>query len=125
MSWPRRRSPKARQKKTGTRTRWLPDLDVFTDIAIPSEYFTDVMKRQAVVNEGITFRFRSETALGQFEETDFLYENGIMDYVPGACRRGDPDRPHVLAGGEEGPGPGGQAGVQGQAQRGHAAFPTG
>ena len=73
--------PKSQQKKTGTRTRWLPDLDVFTDIAIPSEYFTDVMKRQAVVNEGITFRFRSETALGQFEETDFLYENGIMDYV--------------------------------------------
>ena len=73
--------PKGQQKKTGTRTRWLPDLDVFTDIAIPAEYFTDVMKRQAVVNAGITFRFRSETAPGQFEETDFLYENGIMDYV--------------------------------------------
>ena len=73
--------PKSQQKKTGTRTRWLPDLDVFTAILIPSEYFTDVMKRQAVVNEGITFRFRSETAPGQFEETDFLYENGIMDYV--------------------------------------------
>ena len=73
--------PKGQQKKTGTRTRWLPDLDVFTDIAIPAEYFTDVMKRQAVVNAGITFRFRNETAPGQFEETDFLYENGIMDYV--------------------------------------------
>ena len=73
--------PKGQQKKTGTRTRWLPDLDVFTDIAIPAEYFTDVMKRQAVVNAGITFRFRSETASNQFEETDFLYENGIMDYV--------------------------------------------
>ena len=73
--------PKSQAKKTGTRTRWLPDLDVFTDIAIPAEYFTDVMKRQAVVNAGVTFRFRNETEPGQFEETEFLYENGIMNYV--------------------------------------------
>ena len=73
--------PKNHSRKTGTRTRWLPDLDVFTDIAIPAEYFTDVMKRQAVVNEGITFRFRDETAPGKFEVTEFLYENGIVDYV--------------------------------------------
>ena len=73
--------PKSQAKKTGTRTRWLPDLDVFTDIAIPADYFADVMKRQAVVNEGVTFRFRNETEPGRFEETEFLYENGIMDYV--------------------------------------------
>ena len=73
--------PKSKAKKTGTRTRWLPDLDVFTDIAIPAEYFADVMKRQAVVNAGITFKFRSETAAGTFEETEFLYENVIVDYV--------------------------------------------
>ena len=73
--------PKSQAKKTGTRTRWLPDLDVFTDIAIPAEYFTDVMKRQAVVNAGVTFRFRNETEPGRFEEAEFLYENGIMDYV--------------------------------------------
>ena len=73
--------PKNQARKTGTRTRWLPDLDVFTDIAIPAEYFTDVMKRQAVVNAGVTFRFRNETEPGQFEETEFVYENGIMDYV--------------------------------------------
>jgi len=73
--------PAKQKKKTGTRTRWLPDLDVFTDIAIPAEYFKDVMKRQAVVNEGITFRFRDEVEPGTFEETEFLYENGITDYV--------------------------------------------
>ena len=73
--------PKSKAKKTGTRTRWLPDLDVFTDINIPAEYFADVMKRQAVVNAGITFKFRNETAAGTFEETEFLYENGIVDYV--------------------------------------------
>ena len=72
--------PKNQSKKTGTRTRWLPDLDVFTDIAIPEEYFTDVMKRQAVVNAGITFRFRSQEGK-DFRTEDFLYENGIVDYV--------------------------------------------
>ena len=72
---------KNQSKKTGTRTRWLPDLDVFTDINIPAEYFADVMKRQAVVNEGITFRFRNEVEKGKFEETEFLYEHGITDYV--------------------------------------------
>ena len=69
------------RKKTGTRTRWLPDLDVFTDINIPAEYYADVMKRQAVVNAGITFRFRNEVSAGKFETTEFLYENGITDYV--------------------------------------------
>ena len=72
--------PKNQKKKTGTRTRWLPDLDVFTDISIPADYFTDVMKRQAVVNAGITFRFRNQTENG-FEEQEFSYENGIADYV--------------------------------------------
>ena len=69
------------KRKTGTRTRWLPDLDVFTDIDIPVEYYLDTIRRQAVVNAGITFRFRNETASGEFEEQDFLYEQGIVDYV--------------------------------------------
>ena len=73
--------PRNRVRETGTCIRWLPDLDVFTDIAIPSEYFTDVMKRQAVVNAGISFRFENETAPGKFETADFLYSNGIADYV--------------------------------------------
>lgn len=68
-------------KKTGSTFHWKPDLDVFTDIDIPTEYYTDVMKRQAVVNAGVTFRFRNETTPGKFETTDFLYENGIQDYV--------------------------------------------
>jgi DNA gyrase subunit B len=70
-----------KRRKTGTRTRWLPDLEVFTDIDIPPGYFADVMKRQAVVNAGVTFLFRCETAPGTFETTEFLYENGIRDYV--------------------------------------------
>ena len=67
-------------KKTGSRFRWKPDLDVFTDINIPVEFFLDVLKRQAVVNAGVTFRFRNQVN-GKFETTDFQYQNGIVDYV--------------------------------------------
>ncbi|MBQ4582496.1 MAG: DNA topoisomerase [Oscillospiraceae bacterium] len=71
----------ANKRRTGTCTRWLPDLDVFTDIQIPVEYFREVMKRQAVVNAGVTFRFRNQLENGKFETEDFYYENGIADYV--------------------------------------------
>ena len=71
----------ADRKKTGSCFRWLPDLDVFTDINIQKEYFVDVMKRQAVVNQGITFRFRNEISPNKFETEEFLYERGILDYV--------------------------------------------
>lgn len=68
------------RKKTGTRIRWRPDIEVFTDINIPPEYFEDVMRRQAVVNAGVTFRFRQQVG-SKFETTDYKYENGISDYV--------------------------------------------
>jgi len=67
-------------KRTGSIIRWKPDLEVFTNITIPVEYFLDVLKKQAVVNAGITFRFKNQ-ADGTFETTNFLYENGIIDYV--------------------------------------------
>ena len=69
------------KKRTGTRIRWLPDLEVFTDIAVPLEYYQDVMKRQAVVNAGVTFRLRNEVSAGRFDTQEFLYENGIVDYL--------------------------------------------
>ncbi|MBR5942480.1 MAG: DNA topoisomerase [Clostridia bacterium] len=68
-------------RKTGTRIHWLPDLQVFTDIAIPLEYYTETLKRQAVVNSGVLFLLRNEVSRGKFEETEFFYENGITDYV--------------------------------------------
>ena len=68
-------------KKTGTTIRWKPDIEVFTDIRIPPEYFTSTLRRQAVVNAGVTFLFRNETAPGTFETETFFYENGITDYV--------------------------------------------
>ena len=70
----------ADRKKTGSKFHWKPDLDVFTDIDIPLDYYTDTLKRQAVVNAGVTFRLRNQVN-GKFETTEFRYENGIIDYV--------------------------------------------
>ena len=68
-----KKEPTDRGKKTGTTIRWKPDLEVFTDIDIPVDYYTDVLKRQAVVNAGVTFRFKEETAPNKFSTTDFQY----------------------------------------------------
>lgn len=70
-----------KRKNTGTKTRWRPDLEVFTDIAVSDDFFHDILKRQAVVNPNILFVFRSEDESGNFTETEFIYENGITDYV--------------------------------------------
>ena len=68
------------KKDTGSRIRWKPDLEVFTDIDVPAEYYLDIIKRQAIVNDGVTFVFRNEVN-GKFETTEFSYENGIVDHA--------------------------------------------
>ena len=67
-------------KQTGTTIHFKPDIEVFTDINIPEDYFHDVLRRQAVVNAGVKFVLRYERA-GSFETMEYLYENGIKDYV--------------------------------------------
>ena len=69
------------KKDTGSLIKWKPDLQVFTDIDVALEYYLDIIKRQAVVNAGITFHLKNETAPGKFETTDFCYENGILDHA--------------------------------------------
>ena len=70
----------ADRKKTGSLFHWKPDLEVFTDINIPADYYLDVLKRQAVVNAGVTFRFRNQVG-SKFETAEFCYEKGILDYI--------------------------------------------
>lgn len=71
------------ERRTGTVIRWLPDLEVFTDINIPKEYFVDVLHRQAAVNFGVKFVLRTEISAGKFEQTEFYYpeEEGLSAYV--------------------------------------------
>lgn len=69
-----------KKKDTGTKIRWRPDLDVFTDINVSAEYFVEMIKRQAIVNAGVTFIFRNQNGK-EFEEQRFNYVNGITDHV--------------------------------------------
>ncbi|HBL40535.1 MAG TPA: DNA topoisomerase [Ruminococcaceae bacterium] len=68
------------KKDTGTRIKWKPDLQVFTDIAVPLEYFQSMLKRQSVVNAGVQFILRDQVGKS-FDTYEYCYENGIKDYV--------------------------------------------
>lgn len=68
------------KRDTGTRIRWKPDLDVFTDIAVPADYFRDILRRQAIVNPNLLFVLRLQNGRS-FDEEEFCYQNGIADYV--------------------------------------------
>ncbi len=69
------------EKQTGTVIRWRPDIEVFTDIAIPEEFFTSTMHRQSVVNAGIEFVLRLEREGGKFEESKYYHKRGIADHI--------------------------------------------
>lgn len=68
-------------KETGTKIKWKPDIEVFTDINIPIEYFKDVLKKQAVVNSGIKFVLKYQKEDMSFDVFEFKYPNGIVDYI--------------------------------------------
>ena len=68
-------------KKQGTNVRWRPDLKVFKEIDIPTEFFTNTLRRQAFVNAGIRFVLETENTKGKFDRTEFYYEKGIADYI--------------------------------------------
>ena len=61
------------EKRTGTTIKWRPDLEVFTSIDIPAEWYRETMRRQAVVNANVTFRLRLEGPEG-FTEEDFFIQ---------------------------------------------------
>ncbi len=68
------------KKRTGSVIRWKPDTQVFTDIDVPSDYYYSTIKRQSVVNAGITFEFTNHTDSGK-ETKIYYYEKGIEDYA--------------------------------------------
>lgn len=69
---------KCKNEQTSTIQKWKPDLEVFTDINIPLEYFQMVLKKQAVVNKGLRFVLKDEESGETFV---YSYENGIVDYI--------------------------------------------
>lgn len=69
------------RKDTGSRISWKPDLDVFTDIDISLEYFQDTIKRQAIVNNGVTFILKDQVGGNSFDTYEYYYKDGIVDYI--------------------------------------------
>ena len=65
-------------RQTGSRIKWKPDLEVFTDINIPLEYYQDTMRRQAIVNAGVLFILDDKVSGEKFE---YFYKEGIADHV--------------------------------------------
>lgn len=69
------------KKDTGSRIHWKPDLKVFTDIDVPLSYYQETIKRQSVVNAGVRFILKDQTGTNTFDTYEYIYENGIKDYV--------------------------------------------
>lgn len=67
-----------KEKTTGTIQTWKPDIEVFTDIDIPLDFYKSTLKRQAIINSGITFLLYDEESDETFS---YYYENGILDYI--------------------------------------------
>lgn len=74
-------------RRTGTVIRWLPDLEVFTDINIPYDYFKEVLHRQAAINYGVKFLLELEDESGKFESFEYFYsaEDGLREYLNELC----------------------------------------
>ena len=70
-----------KERRTGTVIHWRPDIEVFTDINIPLDFYVETMRRQSVVNAGISFVLEHQEDDGKFTEQKFFYENGISDYI--------------------------------------------
>jgi len=66
------------ERKTGTMIHWKPDTEVFTDIAAPLSYYTETLKRQAIINKGLELQLYDEES---GETIVFCYKNGIADYI--------------------------------------------
>ena len=70
-----------KERRTGTVIHWRPDIEVFTDINIPLDFYVETMRRQSVVNAGISFVLDHQGEDDKFTEQRFFYENGISDYI--------------------------------------------
>lgn len=72
------RKTKSNDSRTGTKIHWSPDDEVFTDVKVPSAYFHDVLKRQAIVNQNLQFIFEDKI---ENQKYTYLYEEGIVGYA--------------------------------------------
>lgn len=88
-----------RFKRTGTVQRWKPDREVFTEIVIPIESFQTILKRQAVVNSGVTFVLTDDETKDEYV---YCYPDGIAGYVEEIGDENAMTKTHFFEGGGQG-----------------------
>jgi DNA gyrase subunit B len=66
-------------KETGTTITFLPDLDIFEEIAFDEKVLIQRLREMAFLTKGLRIRFQDERAGG--EEVSFHYERGLRDFV--------------------------------------------
>lgn len=69
------------KNKRGTVIRWKSDSEVFTDTNIERAYFSDQLKKQAIVNSNLTLNLKWQNLNGSFETESYCYKNGVEDYI--------------------------------------------
>ena len=69
------------KRRTGTVISWKPDLEVFTDIKMPYDFFKAIVVQQSAVNAGVTINLDYETEEGEHLKFSSFYKNGIADYI--------------------------------------------
>ncbi len=67
-------------RDTGTKIKWKPDIEVFTEVDIVPSELMDILHRQAIVNKGLLFVFREQQG-SRFVQSEFVYKNGIEEYL--------------------------------------------
>ena len=90
---------RCKDKQTYTYQHYKPDLEVFTDIDIPIDYFKETLKRQAMINAKIKFVFYDDI---NNEVKEYYYENGIVDYINEINQEKNITEPHLISGEGEG-----------------------
>ncbi len=108
-------------RRTGSIIHWKPDDEVFTDIDVPGSYYKDVLRRQAVVNAGLTLNFTDEKEKDPATGKAVARELVLRARHRGLCGRGgreDTLTPCSAARARRRPRPRGPAGLQGAHERG-------
>ena len=70
-----------RSRKTGTRTTFMPDAEIFDTLDFSHDILRDRLRELAFLNKGVRIQFRDERDAENSEPIAFQYEGGIASFV--------------------------------------------
>ena len=72
---------KGASPKTGTRTTFMPDAEIFDTLDFSYDILRDRLRELAFLNKGVRIQFLDERAAETSEPVNFQYEGGIASFV--------------------------------------------